>query len=427
MAIVKRFLGQEVLDSRGNPTVAATCELASGAVGSASVPSGVSRGSAEALELRDGDPKRYAGLGCRRAASNVSGPISEAAAGTGFDQSGLDQLLVQLDGSEDKSRLGSNAVLAASLAFSRAVACEANLSLFSYFAGLLGQAPSHMPRPTINLFSGGKHAGGQVPVQDILVTTISASTVDEALAMTSDVYRAAVELVQRKYGERALVADEGGLAPAFPNVTSMLDDAVEAIERAQLRPGVDIALCVDVASSHFYESGLYQWDGHLVDSNEMIETEVNWLERYPIVSIEDGLAEEDWEHWPELRQGIGGRALVLGDDLLATNPGRIQRAIDLGAADALLLKANQVGTVSEALLAYTLARGAGWMVTFSARSGETEDSWLADLAVGWSGDQLKVGSIARSERLAKWNRLLAIERDTGLPMISWPVAKRVDS
>jgi enolase len=425
--IIKRFLGQEVLDSRGNPTVAATCELASGAAGCASVPSGASKGSAEARELRDGDPKRYAGLGCRQAAANVSGPISKAAAGTDLDQSALDQLLIQLDGTEDKSRLGSNAVLAASLAFSRAVAREANLPLFSYFAGLSGKVPVQLPRPTINLFSGGKHAGGQVPLQDVLVITVSSSTVDEALAMTSDVYRAAVDLVQRKYGERALVADEGGLAPAFPNVTSMLDDAVEAIRRAQLRPGVDVALCIDVASSHFHESGLYQWEGQLVESQTMIETEVEWIERYPIVSIEDGLADEDWEHWPELRQRIGGRALVLGDDLLATNPKRILRAIGLGAADALLLKANQVGTVSEALDAYKLARRAGWMVTFSARSGETEDSWLADLAVGWSGDQLKVGSLARSERLAKWNRLLTIERQTGLPMNSWPSVRRVDS
>ena len=420
MATIKRFLGQEVLDSRGRPTVAAACELTSGATGCASVPSGASVGSAEAHELRDGDPKRYAGLGCRQAAANVTGPISKAAAGRDLDQFGLDQLLIQLDGTDDKSRLGSNSLLAASLAFSRAAARELNIPLFSYFATLLGRAPAHLPRPTINLFSGGKHAGGQVPVQDVLVVTVSRSTVDEALAMTSDVYRAALDLVQDKYGERALVADEGGLAPSFPNVTAMLDDAVEAIQRAHLRPGVDIVLGIDVASSHFHQSGLYEWGGHLVESQAMIEAEVGWLERYPIVSIEDGLADEDWEHWPDLRQRIRGRALVLGDDLLATNPERIQRAITCGAADALLLKANQVGTLSEALEAYKLARSAGWMVTFSARSGETEDSWLADLAVGWSGDQLKVGSLARSERLAKWNRLLAIESQTGLPVISWP-------
>ena len=420
MPIVKRFLGQEILDSRGNPTVAATCELVSGATGCASVPSGASKGSAEAVELRDGDVKRYAGLGCRQAAANVTGPINKAAAKKDVDQASLDNLLIELDGSRDKSRLGANALLAASLAFSRAAAREVKLPLFLYFAGLLGTAPTYLPRPTINLFSGGKHAGGQVQVQDVLVVTVSASSVDEALATTSDVYRAAVDIVRVKYGERALVADEGGLAPAFRDASAMLDDAVDAIQRARLRPGTDMALCIDFASSHFYDSGFYQWGGGLVSSQAMIDTEIDLVERYPVVSIEDGLADEDWEHWPELKRRIGGRALVLGDDLLSTNPARIRRAVDLRAADALLLKVNQIGTISEALEAYRLARSAGWMVTFSARSGETEDSWLADLAVGWSGDQIKVGSLARSERLAKWNRLLAIERQTGLPMISWP-------
>jgi enolase len=420
MAKVLRFIGQEVLDSRGNPTVAATCELASGAMGCASVPSGASKGSAEATELRDGDPKRYDGRGCRRAAANVGGTISDGVKGKDVDQSGLDYLLLELDGTRNKSILGSNAILAASLAFARAAAHEGGVPLFRYFAELLGQSPSHLPRPTINLFSGGKHAGEQVPVQDVLLVTMSASSVDEALAMTSDVYRAAVELVHRKYGERALVADEGGLAPSFSHATSMLDDALEAISAAGLRPGLDMALCIDMASSQFHEGGIYRWDGRPVDALQMIDIEVDWLEHYPIVSIEDGLADEDWTHWPELMRRVGGRALVLGDDLLATNPERIMRAIELGAADALLLKPNQIGTISEALEAYRLARRAGWMVTVSARSGETEDSWLADLAVGWSGDQLKVGSLARSERLAKWNRLLVIEQQTGLPINVWP-------
>jgi enolase len=248
----------------------------------------------------------------------------------------------------------------------------------------------------------------------------SAASIDEALAMTFDVYRAAVDLVHRKYRERALVADEGGLAPAFPNVTSMLDDAVDAILLAHLEPGVDAVLCIDVASSQFHESGVYRLDGQSMDSHTMIETEIRWLESYPIVSLEDGLADEDWDNWPELKRRVAGRALVLGDDLLATNPRRIERAVRVQAADALLLKANQIGTVSEALEACRLARDAGWMVTFSARSGETEDTWLADLAVGWSGDQIKVGSVTRSERLAKWNRLLMIERETALPVTPWP-------
>jgi enolase len=417
---VRRLKGRELLDSRGNPTVGAICEVASGVIGEASVPSGASRAAAEAVELRDGDPARYAGLGCRRAAANISGPINEAVSGKDLDQTKLDELLIELDGTPNKSNLGGNATLAASLAFARAAAAEAHQPLFGYFADLLGRPPDHLPRPTINLFSGGKHAGGQVSVQDILVTTVSTSSVDAALAMTFDICRAAAELVQRKYRERPLLADEGGLAPAFDGVTSMFEDALEAIERAGLRPGTDVALCIDLASSHFYESGRYRLGAQLIDSDSMIDTISEWLDSYPLVSIEDGLAEDDWDHWPALKRRIAGRAMVLGDDLLSTNPDRIRRAVNTGAADALLLKANQIGTVTEALNANRLARSAGWMVTFSARSGETEDSWLSDLAVGWSGDQIKVGSLARSERVAKWNRLLAIETETGLPIVPWP-------
>ncbi|MFI5387781.1 MAG: phosphopyruvate hydratase [Fimbriimonadales bacterium] len=420
MPTIARFVGHEVLDSRGNPTVYAICELLSGAVGDASVPSGASKGSSEAFELRDGEPNRYGGLGCRLAAENVSQKISDALAGAQIDQSGLDQRLIELDGTRSKSRLGANAILAASLAFARAAAREAGIPLYRYFSELLGRPPTYIPRPTINLFSGGKHAGGQVPVQDVLLVTISASSVDEALAMTSDVYRAAVKLVREKYGERALVADEGGLAPGFRDATAMLDDAVGAILAAHLRPGRDVALCIDMASTHFHHEGSYLWENRLIDPLELIDLEVDWLDRYPIVSIEDGLSDEDWAYWPQLKKRVAGRALALGDDLLATNPERIERAVTLDAADALLLKPNQIGTISEAMHAYQLARSAGWMVTMSGRSGETEDCWLADLAVGWSGDQLKVGSLTRSERLAKWNRLLLIERETRLPMVDWP-------
>jgi enolase len=270
---------------------------------------------------------------------------------------------------------------------------------------------------TVNLFSGGKHAGGQVPIQDVLLVPVSARTIDESLAMVYEVYQAAAELTYRTYGMRALTADEGGLAPAFPSAEAMLDDAVAAIRAAGLDPGRDIALAVDVAASHFYRDGRYHLGGRPLDGPAMVDTIAGWLDRYPIVSVEDGLAEEDWETWPLLRARIAGRALVLGDDLLCTNPARIQRAIDVGAADALLLKVNQIGTLSEAAAACRLARSAGWRVTVSARSGETEDDWLADLAVGWGGDQIKVGSITQSERLAKYNRLLVIESET-----EWPLA-----
>lgn len=421
MPIINHLSGLEILDSRGRPTVQATCELASGAVGTASVPSGASTGAAEALELRDGDPQRYRGLGCRRAVGHINGELNVALAGRSFDQQRqLDGAMLELDGTPNKSRLGANTILAVSLAFARACAAERDEPLYQYFAGLLGQPVQTLPRPTINLFSGGKHAGGQAPIQDVLVVPASARTIDDALATTFAVYQAAADLSYRKYGMRPLSADEGGLAPPFPSAEAMLADAVEAIRAAGLEPGREVALAVDVASSHFYQQDCYYLGAEPLDSRGMINALLDWLGRYPIVSIEDGLAEEDWVHWPELRVNVAGQALVLGDDLLCTNPTRIRRAIETRAADALLLKVNQIGTLTEAAEACLLARSAGWRVTVSARSGETEDNWLADLAVGWAGDQIKVGSITQSERLAKYNRLLAIEAETGLPLFNWP-------
>jgi enolase len=420
---IRHLGGIEILDSRGRPTVRATCQLANGSGGTASVPSGASTGTAEALELRDGDPARYRGLGCGMAVGNIEGELNDALAGRSFDgQERLDETMIELDGTPDKSRLGANALLAVSLAFARAVAAERGVPLYRYFADTVGRSPSTLPRPTINLFSGGKHAGGQVSIQDVLVVPASARTMDEALAMTFEVYQSAAELAYRRYGTRALTADEGGLAPPFPDAKAMLDDAVASIRGAGLAVGRDVAIAVDVASSHFYEDGHYHLGDEALSSTEMVGRLVSWLERYPIVSVEDGLAEGDWDHWPELCARVAGRALVLGDDLLCTNPARIRRAIDARAADALLLKVNQIGTLTEAAEALELARSAGWSVTVSARSGETEDDWLADLAVGWAGEQVKVGSITQSERLAKYNRLLEIEASTGLPLATWPIA-----
>ncbi len=427
MPVISSLTAREILDSRGRPTVQATCVLASGAVGTASVPSGASTGTAEALELRDGDPRRYHGLGCRVAVEKVNATIHGALANQPLaDQAALDETLIALDGTANKSRLGANATLAVSLAFARALAADTDTPLYQYFADVLGQPLRALPRPTINLFSGGKHAGGQVAIQDVLVVPIAARTIDEALAMTFDVYQAAADIAYRQYGMRALTADEGGLAPPFPSAEAMLSDAVDACRAAGFEPSRDIALAVDVAASHFYHDGRYHLDGADLDSAGMIARLAGWLDRYPIISIEDGLAEDDWDAWPELRARLAGRALVLGDDLLCTNPARIRRAIATDAADALLLKVNQIGTLTEAAGSCRLARAAGWRVTISARSGETEDDWLADLAVGWSGEGIKVGSIQHSERLAKYNRLLAIEHDTGLPLVAWPApAQRV--
>ena len=412
--------GREILDSRGKPTVKATCALKSGASASASVPSGASTGKAEALELRDGDAARYRGLGCRKAAAIVSDEIFDALQGLEIPDHAFDGMLIELDGTPDKSRLGANAILAASIAFARAVARERNVPLYRHFADIALTPFRTLPRMTINLFSGGKHAGGQVPIQDVLVIP-RAVTIDDGLAMTFAVFQAAVELTARRYGTRPLRADEGGLAPPFPSVEAMFDDAVESIRAAGLEPGRDVALAIDVASSHFFDVGRYTLGpGDVLDADGLIARVAKWVDGWPIVSVEDGLAEDDWQHWPQLRAAIGNRALVLGDDFLCTNPQRIRRAIDAGAANALLLKVNQIGTLTEAAEALRLARQAGWRVTVSARSGETEDDWLADLAVGWAADQIKVGSITQSERLAKYNRLLEIEGETNLPVVAWP-------
>lgn len=421
MFAIERLSALEILDSRGRPTVRATCWLQGGGVGIASVPSGASTGQAEALELRDGDPKRYRGLGCRRAAQHVNEALHQSLAGRSYtDQSELDGTMLNLDTSTNKSWLGANAILSVSLAFARAAAHQRGVPLYRHFAEPLGGAVKALPRPMINLFSGGKHAGGQSPLQDILVVPASARTMDEALAMTFEVYQCAAELIARRYGMRALKADEGGLAPPFPNAQAMLDDALETIRLAGFQSGREVVLAVDVASSHFYRDGVYHLGDERLESAGMVERLASWLKQYPIVSLEDGLAEEDWEHWPELREKLAGRCLTVGDDLLCTNPQRIQRAIHARAADTLLLKVNQIGTLTEALEAYRLARSAGWQVTISARSGETEDDWLADLAVGWQGDQIKIGSITQSERLSKYNRLLEIEAETQLPLVQWP-------
>ncbi|MBI4582014.1 MAG: phosphopyruvate hydratase [Planctomycetes bacterium] len=459
MPTIEQLSAMEILDSRGRPTVSATCRLAGGVAATASVPSGASTGRAEALELRDGDPRRYGGLGCRNVVGHVNREINTALAGRSFAaQADLDRALIDLDGTANKSKLGANAILAVSLAFARAAAAAAGLPLYRHFADILGETLRTLPRLTVNLFSGGKHAGEQVAIQDVLVVPAGAQTIDKGLATVYAVYQAAAKLTHDKYGMRALTADEGGLAPAFASDEAMLQDAVAAIRAAGFEPGREVALAVDVASSHFYRDGRYHLAGGSLDSGQMINHLRDWVRRYPIVSVEDGLAEDDWNHWPALRREIGGEAparngmigpagsrshpdynqshtgqrrshtgsdptggvLVLGDDLLCTNPQRIRRAIETDAATALLLKVNQIGTVTEAAEALRLARSAGWHITISARSGETEDNWLADLAVGWAGEQIKVGSITQSERLAKYNRLLAIEAQTRLPVVGWP-------
>jgi enolase len=426
MPKIQRLTAREILDSRGRPTVSATCALEGGVSASASVPSGASTGSAEARELRDGDPSRYRGLGCLKAVQSVNGAINETLAGVEFSgepqavQAQIDQAMIALDGSKDKSLLGANAILAVSVAFARANALACRMPLFRYFAGLVGLEPDSLPRLTVNLFSGGKHAGGQVPIQDVLLIPLTATTIDSSLVATYEVYQTAADLVLSRYGMRLLRADEGGMAPPARPAEEMIALAVESIEAAGFSPRRDFALGVDVASSQFYRDGRYALGAEQLDSAAMIERLRGWVQQYPIISIEDGLAEEDWQHWPELNRVLGEKVLLVGDDLLCTNPERIRRAIDRRACNALLLKVNQVGTLTEAARSLWMARAAGWAVVLSVRSGETEDDWAADLAVGWGADQFKNGSITQSERLAKYNRLLLIEEQTRWPLQGWP-------
>lgn len=412
MIKIKTVDAWEILDSRGRPTIAAALTLDDDTSAVVSVPSGASTGRAEAKELRDGE-KRFRGLGCHQAVNNIRQGIAAALKSESFDgQEALDTRLLELDGTPDKSRLGANAILAVSLAFARAAAARRHLELFEYFASLLPSPSPRLPGLTINLFSGGKHAFGQVGIQDVLVLPKSGSSISANLAQMYDIYQEAAAIIRERYATPALTADEGGLAPPCANSSEMLDTAAEAVNAAGYELGSEAALAVDAAASHIVTAdGKYRLDDQILSPSELIDTVYSWADRYPLVSVEDGLAEEDWSYWPALRQKLGDRCLTLADDLTCTNPARIQRAIDTAAANALLLKVNQIGTLTEAKEAYLLARSAGWRISVSARSGETEDNWLADLAVGWAGDFIKVGSITQSERLAKYNRLLQIEHE----------------
>lgn len=414
MSEIESVSAVEILDSRGKPTLLAACRLADGARGQASVPSGKSTGAAEALELRDGDAKRYGGLGCLKAVNNINREINRALAGANFDdQSALDSALIKLDGAPNKARLGANAILGVSLAFCRAQAAQRQQPLWAHLAQMSNTDPC-LPRPMINLFSGGAHAGGQVAIQDVQIVVPDASTIRRTLEITADVFRAAAKLISERYNMRLLTADEGGLAPPFETSEAMLQTAVDAIASAGCLPGEDVALTVDIAASQFHADRRYHLDDAALNTASMVDRIESWTRRFPIISIEDGLDESDWTGWKLLYNRLGDKRMILGDDLLCTNPARIQRAIALNAANSLLLKVNQIGTLTEALAACQLARRAGWQIVVSARSGETEDDWLADLAVGWAGDYIKVGSITQSERLAKYNRLLYLEQTEGL-------------
>lgn len=413
MARIAGIRARQILDSRGNPTLEASVFLDDGSRGQASVPSGASTGQAEAVELRDGNPAVYCGRGVLEAVERVEQLIAREIGGMNArDQEALDQKLIDLDGTRNKQHLGGNALLAVSLAVARGAAASAGLPLFAYLGGY---AAAELPLPMVNILSGGLHGGGNVDFQDFLVIPLRAESFSGALADAVSVYRAMKEVLHGRGLLAAGVADEGGYAPRLESNELGFDLMVEAIERAGFVPGKEAAIAVDVAASQFAEADCYRLaaEGITVDSGEMVERLSNWAGRYPIVSIEDGLGEEDWQGWQALTSRLGGHCQLVGDDLFTTNLNRLRRGSEEGAANAILIKLNQVGTLSETLAAVDFARRHGYRTIISARSGETEDDFMADLAVATGAGQIKVGSVTRSERLAKYNRLLRIEAHLG--------------
>ncbi len=420
-AAIQTIHARQVFDSRGRPTVEAEVTLAGGASGRASAPSGASRGAAEAFELRDGDAARFEGRGVGRAVAGVNGEIAAALVGRdALDQSALDAAMRGLDGTAQLTRLGGNAILAVSIAVARAGAAALGQPLCRRLADLAGVAGPTMPMPMVNILSGGLHAGRGMDVQDFLAIPVGARSYGEALEWSLRV-RAAATALCAEAGLPTLLADEGGLSPGFADGADALTLMVRAFERAGLRPGEDAAIALDIAASSLTDAEgryVFRRADRLLGSPEMIETQADWTARFPIVSIEDGLGEEDWAAWPELTRRLGHIQLV-GDDLFATQADRIARGVREGAANAALIKINQNGTLSGTLEALAAARAGGFATVISARSGETEDPFIADLAVGVAGGQIKIGSVRTSERMAKYNQLLRLE-EARLPFAGFP-------
>jgi enolase len=405
----------EILDSRGNPTLSVEVTTSGGQRGRAAVPSGASTGSREALELRDKDPRRYGGKGVLRAVGHVNGEIANAIAkqplGGLDEQAALDAKLRQLDGTETKSRLGANALLGVSLAAAHAAAGAAGQPLHRWLGGA---GASLLPAPMMNVLNGGAHADNNVDLQEFMLYPLGAPTFAEALRYGAEVFHRLRSVLQEK-GYATGVGDEGGFAPNLASNREAIELVLRAIEQAGYRPGEQIAIALDPAASEFYEQGRYELagEGKSLSSDEMVEFWADWCGRYPIVSIEDGLAEQDWEGWARLTKKLGGKVQLVGDDLFVTNPAILTQGIEKGVANAILVKVNQIGTLTETLEAIRVARAAGYSAVISHRSGETEDTTIADLAVATGAGQIKTGSLCRTDRVAKYNRLLAIEAELG--------------
>ncbi len=413
MSTIADITAREILDSRGNPTVEADVLLSSGILGRAAVPSGASTGEHEAVELRDGDGERYLGKGVRNAVRNVEETIAPALAGAdATDQIGIDATLIEMDGTPNKSNLGANAILAVSLAVARAAAEDLKLPLYRYLGGPLARV---MPVPMMNIVNGGAHATNNLDFQEFMILPVGADTFADAVRMGAEVFHALKKvLVGRKLSTG--VGDEGGFAPDLRDDEEAIKVIIEAIEAAGYGPGKQIALALDVAASELYKDGVYTFKksgGRKLDAEGMIDLYTRWIDEYPIVSIEDGLAEDDWDGWAKLTSQLGDRAQLVGDDLFVTNTERLAKGIESGVANAILIKVNQIGTLTETLEAIDMARAAGYLSVISHRSGETEDTFIADLAVATNAGQIKTGSASRTDRVAKYNQLLRIEGQLG--------------
>ena len=404
----------EILDSRGNPTIEAFLSLSDGSHAAAQVPSGASTGKHEAVELRDHDPARYHGKGVTQAVANVNGPIASALSGKPAIQSEADRLMIELDGSPNKSNLGANAILGVSCALARALALSANLPLWQSL--MATHAAPSLPVPMVNILSGGLHAGSQIEFQDFLIIPHGFDTYARALEATVAIHAAAAATILEAGYILTGVADEGGWGPRLESNEAALKLLTQSIERAGFQPGEQVSIAIDVAATHFYGDGMYHLhsEDRVLNSEQMADLLGEWVNRYPIVSLEDGLAEDDWTGWRSLTKRLADSINLVGDDLFTTNPIRLRRGIEQNAANAVLVKMNQIGTLSETFEVLELAAANNYAAIVSARSGETEDSFLADLAVAGGAGQIKIGSITRSERLSKYNRLLRIERESGL-------------
>ena len=412
MTLITDITAREILDSRGNPTVEVDVELSCGAVGTAAVPSGASTGAHEAVELRDGDPKRYGGKGVLKAVQSVNDVIAPQLVGQdALEQIAIDNLMCGLDGTPNKGNLGANAILGVSLAVAKAAAEAVGLPLYRYLGGVNAHT---LPVPMMNILNGGKHAANSTDLQEFMIMPAGASSFAECLRWSAEIYQSLKKVLSAK-GLNTNVGDEGGFAPSLSSNAMAIEVILQAIEKAGYRPGEDVWIALDPASSELYDDGKYhlQREGRVLSSEEMVAFYADWVDKYPIISIEDGMAEDDWDGWVKLVQAVGDKVQIVGDDLLVTNVERVHQAIEMKAATALLCKVNQIGSLTEAIAAVEMSHRAGWAAVVSHRSGETEDSTIADIVVGLNTGQIKTGAPCRSDRVAKYNQLLRIEEELG--------------